>query len=58
MSKTATPNPGSDEAVQQGCVCPRMDNAYGRGYIEAKDGKPAQFIYTQDCPLHGLEKAK
>jgi len=40
------PNPGSDEAVEQGCICPRMDNNYGKGCY--KGG----FIYMMNCPLH------
>ena len=46
-----TPNPGSDEAVKQGCVCARMDNGYGRGYY----GGPG-FVITLDCPLHGQQQ--
>ena len=40
-------NPGSDEAVVNGCRCPRMDNGYGRG---RGDG---QFVMNEDCPMHG-----
>ena len=27
------PNPGSKEAQVLGCVCPVLDNSYGRGYL-------------------------
>ena len=27
------PNPGSDDAIEQGCRCPVMDNAHGHGYL-------------------------
>jgi len=44
-----TPNPGSNEAVKQGCTCPRMDNGWGRDSGRG-DGR---FIYNCECPLHG-----
>lgn len=43
-----TPNPGSPDAVIQGCQCPRMDNHHGRG---RGDGT---FVMVLDCPLHGI----
>lgn len=43
-------NPGSDEAKDQGCKCPVIDNAYGRG---RGDGT---FWITQGCPLHDGRK--
>ena len=42
------PNPGSDEAQARGCLCPRMDNAYGRGHC----GVAGLFVWRMDCPLH------
>lgn len=47
-----TPNPGSDEAIKQGCLCAVMDNCHGRGCGRSEDGKPLFWI-TGDCPLHG-----
>ena len=44
------PNPGSDDAVAQGCKCPVMDNCRGRG-IPASGG--VCFYYSDDCPMHG-----
>jgi hypothetical protein len=44
-----TPNPGSPEANDIGCLCPVMDNAYGRGYM----GMEGIFVYREDCPVHG-----
>lgn len=41
------PNPGSDEAVEQGCKCPRMDNSYGKGYMMTDN-----FIISEECKLH------
>lgn len=53
MSETL--NPGSDEAVEAGCRCARMDNGYGRGYMGgAKDSDGnTLFVVSGDCPLHG-----
>ena len=49
MSK---PNPGSPEAIKQGCKCPRMDNANGRG-AWGSQGEDAIFWIAPSCPLHG-----
>jgi hypothetical protein len=46
------PNPGSKEALEQGCTCPVLDNEYGEGAYIDEDGKP-QFWMSADCPLHG-----
>lgn len=43
-------NPGSPEAIEAGCLCPRTDNANGAG-IKLKDGTTA-FWSNGDCPLH------
>jgi hypothetical protein len=46
------PNPGSQEALDMGCSCPVMDNAYGKGSGFTDDeGKPV-FWYTEGCPVH------
>ena len=42
------PNPGSDEAIKQGCTCPVMDNEHGRGYMGIK----GTYVWVMDCPLH------
>jgi len=45
-----TPNPGSDEAIEQGCTCPVYDNARGKGIMgEERFG----FWLNKYCPLHG-----
>lgn len=49
------PNPGSDEAIEAGCICAVMDNHHGRGF--PMDGKTSFWI-TQCCPLHAPEKEK
>ena len=43
-----TPNPGSPEAVEQGCTCPILDNGHGDEYL----GQTRGFWITEDCPLH------
>ena len=42
-------NPGSEEAVENGCSCPVIDNRHGRGYR----GRAGEFIYDLSCPIHG-----
>lgn len=49
------PNPGSDEAVKAGCICPVMDNFHGKGI--PLDGKTAFWI-NGDCPVHGVKEKK
>lgn len=55
---TDKPNPGSNEAVEAGCSCPRMDNSHGRGAYGGAKGEDArpQFWIREDCPLHALEE--
>lgn len=52
-----TPNPGSPEAIKQGCLCPVIDNAHGKGYLGGvKDPETGEtvFVWRADCPLHGI----
>jgi hypothetical protein len=51
-------NPGSNEAIAQGCTCPVLDNAHGKGcgYI-GKDGNPLYWT-NENCPLHGNQSSK
>lgn len=37
------PNPGSSEAKDLGCLCPRMDNSHGQ---------PGVFVIVDGCPVH------
>jgi hypothetical protein len=47
------PKPGSDEAIKQGCACPVLDNAHGKGSGYRNDaGKPLYWVNAK-CPLHG-----
>lgn len=43
-------NPGSPEAVKQGCKCPVDDNHQGAG-VPYSDGNC--WWTVRDCPLHG-----
>lgn len=47
MKTDAVPNPGSDEAVRQGCSCPVLDNARGLGWLGS-----GQFWISLGCPVH------
>lgn len=51
------PDPGSPEAVEQGCTCPVIDNYHGQGVPwRRKDGldtvENPSFWITEGCPLH------
>lgn len=42
------PNPGSDEALSAGCLCPIDNNANGRMPPYPPDG----WWITEGCPVH------
>lgn len=46
------PNPGSDEAGILGCICPVIDNHYGKG---VPMGGKREFWITGGCILHDNE---
>jgi hypothetical protein len=46
------PNPGSREALDQGCKCPVYDNSHGQGIGKDESGEE-MFWINADCPLHG-----
>lgn len=46
---TSKPTPGSVEARKAGCVCPMIDNGYGKGW----HGIKGCFVIVEDCPIHG-----
>lgn len=48
-------NPGSDEAIKQGCTCAVLDNRHGKG---AFDGSDNTFWISENCPLHGHKEGK
>jgi hypothetical protein len=43
--------PGSDQAIKNGCLCPVMDNARGRGMYIDTDGL-AIYAVSNTCPVH------
>lgn len=43
------PNPGSNEAVKHGCICPVSDNRRGLG---VPWNEVRLFWYSEGCPLH------
>lgn len=45
------PNPGSTEAIEQGCTCPVIDNNHGSGSYKGEG-----FVTDLTCPLHGDEE--
>ena len=45
MKTDKVPNPGSDEAIELGCVCPHLDNEYG-------EGSAGMFYVNMECNLH------
>ena len=45
------PNPGSVDALDQGCICPVLDNEYGEGYM----GQPGIFVFNMECSVHVAE---
>lgn len=47
--------PGSAEAIANGCICPVINNHFGRGY-PAPDGP--RFWINLNCLAHGAEQAK
>lgn len=48
------PNPGTAQAVAQGCTCPVVDNQKGEGIPAfGDDGKPVRYWwYDTSCPVH------
>lgn len=42
------PNPGTAEAIKAGCLCPVIDNHYGKGYR----GEAGVYIYSEACHIH------
>lgn len=57
----AVPNPGSDEALRLGCLCPVLDNAHGRGYlggVKDPDTGETMFVITVGCAVHSPAASK
>jgi hypothetical protein len=49
----ARPNPGSDDALAAGCLCPVMDNNQGKWAPWPGEG----WWIRVSCPLHGSSLA-
>lgn len=45
--------PGSDEAIDEGCTCPVLDNSHGEGYMGTD-----RYVVSFDCPIHGENNAE
>lgn len=43
-------NPGSPEAIEQGCVCPVEENNHGAGWRVTKTGR--HYALNDECPVH------
>lgn len=43
------PNPGSREALDQGCLCPVMDNNHGK---QPPFDDPDGWYIHAECPVH------
>ena len=43
---SSAPNPGSDEALEQGCTCAVLDNNHGR------IAPYPDWWITEGCPVH------
>ncbi len=48
MSRDPRPKPGSDDAMDIGCICDQRDNNHGRYAPFPPDG----WYVTEGCPLH------
>ena len=46
------PRPGSDEAVDRGCICPVEENGFGHGAVDPQSGCIGGYWQTQGCPVH------
>ena len=48
------PPPGSDAALDAGCLCAILDNCHGKGAFDhaGPNGEPLYWI-NGECPLHG-----
>jgi hypothetical protein len=51
VKEVMTPNPGSDEALDLGCLCAILDNNHGKYPPWPPDG----WWITASCPVHAKE---
>lgn len=54
MPADGTPNPGSEEARNKGCLCPVLDNNHGKWPPWAADDEHPEGSWwiNAGCPLH------
>lgn len=52
--------PGSDDAIAAGCLCPVIDNAHGKGWMDGVKDENGEIVYILSwvCPLHGVEEVE
>jgi len=53
---TDKPKPGTTEAWDLGCCCPRIDNHYGAGWHG--DGKRCGWAVNGNCKVHDESDAR
>lgn len=56
MQQRSPNSPGSEEAVNNGCTCPVIDNHYGAGFPYGSEGMC--YWINEDCPLHATKGDK
>jgi len=44
--------PGTQEALDAGCLCPVLDNSHGKGYMGLGEER-GLYVYNGECPIHG-----
>jgi len=49
------PPPGCEDAIMMGCLCPIIDNGYGKGLGKDENGNHL-YWYSSDCPVHCPER--
>ena len=47
--------PGSPHAKENGCLCPQVDNAHGKG-MGGLGLTRGEYVVRADCPIHGDER--
>lgn len=47
------PNPGSLQALAQGCTCPQLENHYGH----RAPHEPDTWLVAMSCPVHARRAA-
>lgn len=53
MNAAPMPNPGSPDALAQGCTCPQLENHYGH----RAPHEPDTWLVAMNCPVHARRAA-